>query len=262
MPRWICIRNKPLLRGAVVVLTRQLSAQAAEAALAPLVAPTGDVGDVPAQASDPATSDRHGFARTFTSPKLVKMPRAHHTRMTLAVEGELFSVKLPRKRKAAALEAAAAGGGTGLSPSAPDPASSAGFVAPSRVATARSDESSKVRWHPSYVRSFAARGGELRENDYPISGDGHLAATYLPAALPMDGLDASAVKASPGGVPRRMLPRAFSPSIARWCSCVARRWSMVAGRLSSSLHAWLWWTRRAARSSTSSSSPSDLSSIT
>ena len=120
-----------------VVLTRQLSAQAAEAALAPLVAPTGDVGDVPAQASDPATSDRHGFARTFTSPKLVKMPRAHHTRMTLAVEGELFSVKLPRKRKAAALEAAAAGGGTGLSPSAPDPASSAGFVAPSRVATAR-----------------------------------------------------------------------------------------------------------------------------
>ena len=198
MPRWICIRNKPLLRGAVVVLTRQLSAQAAEAALAPLVAPTGDVGDVPAQASDPATSDRHGFARTFTSPKLVKMPRAHHTRMTLAVEGELFSVKLPRKRKAAALEAAAAGGGTGLSPSAPDPASSAGFVAPSRVATARSDESSKVRWHPSYVRSFAARGGELRENDYPISGDGHLAATYLPAALPMDGLDASAVKASPG----------------------------------------------------------------
>ena len=103
------------------------------------------------------------------------------------------------------------------------------------------------------MRSFAARGEELRENDYPISGDGHLAATYLPAALPMDGLDASAVKASPGV---GAAADAATRLLAIDCEMVlVRGTTMVDGPLVKQLARGC--ERRAARSSTSSSSPSD-----
>ena len=79
MPRWLSVRNKPLIRGALVILTSALT--------------QGDV---------------HDRCLAFTRARRVKLPKSHHSRTAAAAASELLQVKLPRKRKAAAMEAAAA----------------------------------------------------------------------------------------------------------------------------------------------------------
>ena len=75
MPRWLCVRSKPLVRGALVIIAPSLH-----------VAPRGAL-----------------LAAGFTPPRRVQLPRSHHSRTAVAAAMELLQVKLPRKRKAAAM---------------------------------------------------------------------------------------------------------------------------------------------------------------
>ena len=76
MPKWLCVRNKPLIRGAIFILAPTLGADQIDA-----------------------------IGTGFTKPRTVSLPRAHHSRAAQAVADELLQVKVARKRKAAALEA-------------------------------------------------------------------------------------------------------------------------------------------------------------
>ena len=123
MPRWLCVRSKPLVRGALVIIAPSLH-----------VAPRGAL-----------------LAAGFTPPRRVQLPRSHHSRTAVAAAMELLQVKLPRKRKAAAM----------LDDS-------------TAAASSEADHPGRLpcgRWRLSYVRSFGLSRSELRENDYPIAGE-------------------------------------------------------------------------------------------
>ena len=77
MPKWAFVRNKPLLQGALVILSRDL--RAAEGNL---------------------------LSAAFTAVQPLHLPRAHRNRLAEAVATEFLQVSLPRKRKLAALAAA------------------------------------------------------------------------------------------------------------------------------------------------------------
>ena len=154
MPKWMSVRNKPLIRGAVV-----------------MVAPTLCGLDAL------KTSN-------FTLPYAVQLPRAHHSRAASTVVNELFQVKLARKRKAAALKAE--------SGNATEAAAESRAIEGSGTEALHPGRHPSGGWRISYVRTFAARPVELRDNDYPICDDSRLSTTYASAAATGRPLEASA----------------------------------------------------------------------
>ena len=182
MPKWVRVSNKPLLRGAVVLIAPTLTAEAALASLTSIggggVAGDGDAGGSSGDLS----------ASAFTAARAVKLPRAHRSRTASAVASDLFQVKLPRKRKAAALEAEAAAATS----------NAVDAVGPATATTPLSPHPGRHPaggWKLSYVQTFAARGEELRDNGFPISGDAHLGPMYVSASAA--AMAAAAAAASP-----------------------------------------------------------------
>ena len=135
MPQWVIIRNKPLLRGAVVV-----------------VVPAVDAPEL-----------SHAAGPGFTAPRLVRVPKVSSTAFQ-----ELLRVKLqkPPKGSAAAKAAQAAKAATAAATAAAAAAPSVATEteAPAVVLGARPSHG----WSLSYVREFALSPREQHENGYPL----------------------------------------------------------------------------------------------
>ena len=135
MPQWVIIRNKPLLRGAVVV-----------------VVPAVDAPEL-----------SHAAGPGFTAPRLVRVPKVSSTAFQ-----ELLRVKLqkPPKGSAAAKAAQAAKAATAAATAAAAAAPSVATEteAPAVVHGARPSHG----WSLSYVREFALSPREQHENGYPL----------------------------------------------------------------------------------------------
>ena len=135
MPQWVIIRNKPLLRGAVVV-----------------VVPAVDAPEL-----------SHAAGPGFTAPRLVRVPKVSATALQ-----ELLRVKLqkPPKGSAAAKAAQAAKAATAAAAAAAAAAPSVATEteAPAAVLGARPPHG----WSLSYVREFALSPREQHENGYPL----------------------------------------------------------------------------------------------
>ena len=139
MPQWVVIRNKPLLRGAAVVVVPALDA--------------------------PELS--HAAGPGFTAPRLVRMPKVSATALQ-----ELLRVKLqkPPKGSAAAKAAkatAAAATAAAAATTAAD-AADADAAAAAAAATSALDARPPHGWSLSYVREFALSPREQHENGYPL----------------------------------------------------------------------------------------------
>ena len=140
MPQWVVIRNKPLLRGAAVVVVPALDA--------------------------PELS--HAAGPGFTAPRLVRMPKVSATALQ-----ELLRVKLqkPPKGSAAAKAAkatAAAATAAAAATTAADAAADADAAAAAAAATSALDARPPHGWSLSYVREFALSPREQHENGYPL----------------------------------------------------------------------------------------------
>ena len=133
MPQWVIIRNKPLLRGAVVVVVPALDA--------------------------PELS--HAAGPGFTAPRLVRVPKVSATALQ-----ELLRVKLqkPPKGSAAAKAAQAAKAATAAAAAATAPSVVTETEAPAAALGARPPHG----WSLSYVREFALSPREQHENGYPL----------------------------------------------------------------------------------------------
>ena len=133
MPQWVIIRNKPLLRGAVVVVVPALDA--------------------------PELS--HAAGPGFTAPRLVRVPKVSATALQ-----ELLRVKLqkPPKGSAAAKAAQAAKAATAAATAAAAPSVVTETEAPAAALGARPPHD----WSLSYVREFALSPREQHENGYPL----------------------------------------------------------------------------------------------
>ena len=138
MPQWVVIRNKPLLRGAAVVVVPALDA--------------------------PELS--HAAGPGFTAPRLVRMPKVSATALQ-----ELLRVKLqkPPKGSAAAKAAkATAAAATAAAATADADAADADAAAAAAAATSALDARPPHGWSVSYVREFALSPREQHENGYPL----------------------------------------------------------------------------------------------
>ena len=141
MPQWVVIRNKPLLRGAAVVVVPALDA--------------------------PELS--HAAGPGFTAPRLVRMPKVSSTALQ-----ELLRVKLQKPPKGsaaakaakatAAAAAATAAAAANAAANAADAAADAAAAAATSALAARPQHG----WSLSYVREFALSPREQHENGYPL----------------------------------------------------------------------------------------------
>ena len=80
MPKWLSVRNKPLIRGCLLAMAPGLGAQSAEHL---------GVGHL-----------------CLTEPRSFELPRAHQSHLLSTAASELLQVRVPKKRKAALLAAA------------------------------------------------------------------------------------------------------------------------------------------------------------
>ena len=137
MPQWVVIRNKPLLRGAAVVVVPALDA--------------------------PELS--HAAGPSFTAPRLVRMPKVSATALQ-----ELLRVKLqkPPKGSAAAKAAKATAAAATAAAAATTAADAADAAAAAAAATSALDARPPHGWSLSYVREFALSPREQHENGYPL----------------------------------------------------------------------------------------------
>ena len=136
MPQWVVIRNKPLLRGAAVVVVPALDA--------------------------PELS--HAAGPGFTAPRLVRMPKVSATALQ-----ELLRVKLQKPPKgSAAAKAAKATAAAATAAAAATTAADAADAAAAAAATSALDARPPHGWSLSYVREFALSPREQHENGYPL----------------------------------------------------------------------------------------------
>eukprot|EP00965_Chrysotila_dentata_P012020 394706-Pleurochrysis_carterae.AAC.3 len=160
MPKWICIRNKPLLRGLLVVLIPEL-----------------DLGALQSIIRDAAPCDS-------LDPQLLRLPKSNEDRASQAAVSELLRVKVdPKKKDSAAASGICAeqhceSSATGPAAASVTTVGAAGVAAcsdgagssPSCSAAAMPSSAedrtklSNGRWRAAYVQSLALTKRELRDN--------------------------------------------------------------------------------------------------
>ena len=141
MPRWVIVRNKPLIRGAVLVIAPGMSM----AEICPAVRN---------HQQPPVASSK------WVHPLPLRLPRANRERLIQSIAGELLQVKVSKKRKSAGGEPASM---------APAPARPANDVPDAEAVVGEGLRKllPDGRWSFEYVESFALSELERKQNSYP-----------------------------------------------------------------------------------------------